>query len=139
MRWCGLLLVLLMASPVAAADLLPKLVGVGFALDRPQPPAARRGAYDQTALTLYSPGLSFWVDVAALQPGDHLVLSLKDPDGGIMAARDLDFDLPKDEYFAFAGMKRPSRGWKRGPYTGTVQVVRGDRILIERSIHTALP
>ncbi|MDQ7246508.1 hypothetical protein [Dongia sedimenti] len=139
MRWCLLLLVLLVASPVAAADLLPRLVGAGFALERPEPQAARRGAYAQTELTLYSPGLSFWVDVAALQAGDHLVLTLKDPDGGLMAARDLDFDLPKDDYFAFAGMKRPSRGWKRGPYTGTVQVVRGDWILIEESIHTALP
>ncbi len=130
---------LLLAGPVHAADLQPELLSAGFSLERPWPEAARRGGYDHTGLTLYSPGLAFWVDVAHLQESDHLVLSLKSPDGGIMAARDIPFSRPTDRFFAFAGARHPQRGWQSGPYIGTVQVIRGDRILIEQTRQIALP
>jgi hypothetical protein len=131
---------LLLAGPAAfAADPQPQLLLAGFSLERPWPEAARRGTYDPTALTLYSPGLAFWVDVAHLQEGDHLVLSLKSPDGGIMAARDIPFSRPTDRFFAFAGAKRPERGWQPGPYMGRIQVIRGDRIFIEQTGQIALP
>ena len=91
------------------------------------------------ALSLFSPGLAFWVETAELQPGDHLVLDLKSPDGGIMAARDIPFSRPTERFFAFAGASRPQRGWQPGPYLGRVQVIRGDRILIEQTEQIALP
>jgi hypothetical protein len=130
---------LLLASPTLAADPAPRLLLAGFSLERPYPEAARRGGYEQTALTLYSPGLAFWADVADLQAGDHLVLSLTGPDGGIMAARDIPFSRPTDRFFAFAGMRHPQRGWQPGAYIGRIQVIRGDRILIEQTGQIALP
>jgi hypothetical protein len=139
LRWLLLVAALLLAGPVHAADPQPQLLLSGFAEERPWPEAARRGAYDQSALTLTSPGLAFWVDVAHLQEGDHLVLSLKSPDGGIMAARDIPFSRPTDRFFAFAGANHPSRGWQSGPHTGRVQVIRGDQILIDETRQIALP
>ena len=133
-----LLAVLLIAGPAAAGS-ATRLVASGFALERPEPDAARRGAYDQTALTIFSPRLNFWVDLSDLQPGDHLVLGLRGPDGAVMAARDIPIPLAKDRYFAFAGAYRPSRGWSPGPYTGKVQVTRGDLIVIEQTNQIALP
>jgi hypothetical protein len=130
---------LLLAMPAHAADPEPELLLAGFSLERPWPEAARRGGYDRTALTLYSPGLAFFVDVAHLQEGDHLVLSLKSPDGGIMAARDIPFSRPTDRFFAFAGVRHPQRGWQSGLYVGRVQVIRGDHILIEDTRQIALP
>jgi hypothetical protein len=130
---------LLLAGPAFAADPQSQLLLAGFSLERPWPEAARRGVYEPTALTLYSPGLAFWVDVAHLQEGDHLVLTLKSPDGGIMAARDIPFSRPTGRFFAFAGAKRPERGWQPGPYKGRIQVIRGDQILIEQSGQIALP
>ena len=134
-----LLAVLLLASPAVAADPEPRLLLAGFSLERPWPEAARRGEYEQAALTLYSPGLALWVDVADLQEGDHLVLNLKSPDGGTMAARDIPFSRPTDRFFAFAGARHPQRGWQSGPYVGQVQLIRGDRILIEETRQIALP
>jgi hypothetical protein len=130
---------LLLAAPTRAADLQPRLLLDGFSLDRPWPEAARRGDYDRTELSLYSPGLALWVDVALLQPGDHLVLRLTSPDGGIMAERDIPFSRPTDRFFAFAGTRRPQRGWQNGPHTGLIQVIRGDRILIDQQRQIALP
>ncbi len=151
LRWGLLPAALLVAGSATAADRHPgpaaieiaevevRLAVMGFALERPDPRTARKGSYGKTALTLYSPGLYFWVDILDLRPGDHLVLSLKAPDGGVMAARDLRFDLAQHRYFAFAGTKRPSRGWAQGSYTGKVEVVRGDRILVEQTNQIALP
>ena len=130
---------MLLAGPAIAADPQPQLLRAGFSEERPWPEAARRGGYNRTALTLYSPGLAFWVDVAGLQPGDHLVLDLKSPDGGIMAARDIPFSRPTDPFFAFAGVRHPQRGWQSGPHVGRVQVFRGDQIVIDATRQIALP
>jgi hypothetical protein len=138
-RWFLLAAASLPASPVLAADLQPELLRAGFALERPWPEAARRGGYDRTDFTLYSPGLAFWVDVGHLAAGDHLVLNLKSPDGAILASRDIPFSRPTDRFFAFAGAKHPTRGWQSGPYIGRIQVIRGDQILIEETHQIALP
>jgi hypothetical protein len=140
MTWFRLLVVaLLLAGPARAADPLPELLRAGFALERPWPEAARRGAYDRTEFTIYSPGLAFWVDVTDLAAGDHLVLSLKSPEDAILAARDVPFGRATDRFFAFAGARHPQRGWQAGPYIGRVQVIRGDQILIETTRQIALP
>jgi hypothetical protein len=140
MTWLRMLVVaLLLASPARAADPEPELLRAGFSLERPWPEAARRGGYDRTEFTIYSPGLAFWVDVGHLAAGDHLVLNLKSPDGAILASRDIPFSRPTDRFFAFAGARYPSRGWQSGPYIGRVQVIRGDQILIEETHQIALP
>jgi hypothetical protein len=56
-----------------------------------------------------------------------------------MAARDIPFDLARERFFAFTSAKRPERGWKRGPYIGNAQIVRGDQILLEQTNQIALP
>ena len=115
------------------------LLGDGFALERPQPDAARHGAYAATALTRLSPALVFWIDVFGLQAGDRLHLQLTGPDGGIMADSETPIDRPKAQYFAFAGARRPSGGWKTGFYVGKLEVLRGDSIVVNESTQTALP
>ena len=137
MKWFWALVAALTVSTAAFAD--PNLISLGFSLRAPEPMAARQHAYDQTDLTLFSPGLQFWADLSQLEPGDHLVLRLKGPDGGILAERDIPIDLAKDRFFAFTGSKRPDRGWQNGAYTGKLQVIRGDRILIEETKQIALP
>jgi hypothetical protein len=114
-------------------------LGDGFALARPEGEAARHGAYDATTLTIQSPALVYWSDVFGLQAGDHLLLSLKDPDGAVMAEQDIPIDRPKAQYFAFAGAKRPGGGWKSGAYAAEVQVLRGDRIVIRHARQITLP
>jgi hypothetical protein len=143
-RWLLLAAASFLASPVRAplvraGDPQPELLLAGFSLERPWPEAARRGGYDRTDFTIYSPGLAFWVDVARLAESDHLVLNLKSPDGGIVAARDIPFSRPTDRFFAFAGTKHPQRGWQPGAYIGRIQVIRGDQILIEETRQIALP
>lgn len=138
-RWLLLAAASLLARPVRAADPAPQLLQAGFAEERPWPEAARRGGYDRTTLAPTSPGLAFWVDVAQLETGDHLLLVLKSPDGGIMAARDIPFSRPTARFFAFAGANHPQRGWQSGPHVGQIQVVRGDQILIEERRQIALP
>jgi len=138
MKWLWLAFALVVASP-AAADPEPRIAKTGFTFERPQPEPARGGAYDRPGFTIYSPSLAFWVDAATLQLGDRLVLVLKGPDGGIMAAQDIRMDRAPDRYFAFAGAQRPPHGWKLGTYTGTVEILRGDRMLAERTDQIVLP
>jgi hypothetical protein len=115
------------------------LLSEGFAVEKPEGEMARHGAYSGTAFTIQSPALVFWIDVFGLQAGDHLVLSLTGPDGGVMAESDTPIDRPKAQFFAFAGAKHPEGGWKAGAYTGKVQVVRGDQIVAEQTSQIALP
>ena len=137
MRLLWLLIVALTVATAAFAE--TRSISLGFALTTPEPAAARHGAYDHTDLTIFSPGLRFWADLAELQPGDHVVLQLKGPDAGILAERDIPIDLGQYRFFAFTGRKHPERGWQSGVYTGILQVIRGDRIVIEQSKQIALP
>jgi hypothetical protein len=115
------------------------LLSAGFALEKPDSEAARHGAYGQTALTLDSPALVFWIDVLGLQAGDHLIVNLKGPDGSMLAESDTPIDRPKPQFFAFAGKRHPDGGWQSGAYTGKIQVVRGDQIVVEETRQIALP
>jgi len=115
------------------------LLSDGFALEKPDTEAARHGAYAGTALTIESPALVFWIDVFGLEAGDHLVLNLTGPDGGVVAKSDTPIDRPKAQFFAFAGTKHPDGGWKSGSYTGKIQVVRGDHIVVQQTNQIALP
>jgi hypothetical protein len=139
MRRIWLLVVAMVFATAAAAETMPQFIGKsGFALEQPEPQLARRGTYGRTVLTIYSPRLVFWADTHYLQAGDHLVLRLKSPDGGIMAERDLKMYLPSP-FFIFVSANRPPLGWKRGTYTGYVEIVRGDQILAVRTDQIALP
>jgi hypothetical protein len=115
------------------------LLGTGFALEKPQPGPARHGAYAVTALTPHSPALVFWIDVFGLQPGDRLRITLTGPDGGILSESETPIDRAKAQYFAFAGSRRPSGGWKTGFYVGKLEVVRGDQVVVQATNQTALP
>jgi hypothetical protein len=115
------------------------LLGTGFALEKPQPDAARHGAYAAAAPTLQSPALVFWIDAFGLQPGDRVRIVLTGPDGGILAESETPIDRAKADYFAFAGSRRPSGGWKTGSYVGKLDVVRGDQIVVQATNQTALP
>jgi hypothetical protein len=106
------------------------LLGDGFALDKPQPDAARHGAYAATELTNLSPALVYWIEVFGLQSGDRLRIILIGPGGPILAARETPIDRPKAQFFAFAGARPPAGGWKSGFYTGRLEVLRGDQIVV---------
>jgi hypothetical protein len=115
------------------------LLGDGFALQQPQPDAARHGAYTATTLTIRSPALVYWIDVFGLQAGDRLVLTLTGPDGAILAQSETPIDRPKAQYFAFAGSRPPSGGWKSGFYVGRLDVMRGAQVVVTQRNQTALP
>jgi hypothetical protein len=115
------------------------LLGDGFALEKPGADAARHGAYAAAALTIRSPALVYWIDVFGLEAGDRLVLTLAGPDGAILAQSETPIDRPKAQFFAFSGNRRPSGGWKRGFYTGTLEVLRGDQVVVTQRNQTALP
>jgi hypothetical protein len=139
MKWLWLAVALVCATAAIAETIPPRIDRTGFALEQPEPQAARGGAYDRTSLTIYSPRLVFWIDAFGLKRGDRVLLTLKGPDHGIMAERILKMDPWPGSVFAFTGANRPPMGWKRGPYTGKVEILRGDLILDARTIQIALP
>jgi hypothetical protein len=115
------------------------LLGTGFALGRPERDAARHGQYRTLELTIYSPDLAFWVDLFGLQAGDHVVLQMVGPEGGVITQSDLRIDQPKPQYFAFTEPRRPSAGWKSGFYVGKLELVRGDQVILKATDQIALP
>ncbi len=151
LRWGLPLAALLVAGSAAAADRHPdpavieiaevevRLAGMGFALDRPDLRTARNGGYGKTALTPYSPGLNVWIDVMDLRPGDHLVLSLKGPDGRRDGRARHPVRSRAASVLCLRGRKASVAWMGARPYTGKVQIVRGDQILVEQTNQIALP
>ena len=85
------------------------------------------------APTSLSPYLVPYVRAIELERGDVIELSLKGPDGVILAGgaqKPLDND--KAQYITYVGKRRPPSGWPSGVYTADYQVRRGGKAVIER-------
>jgi hypothetical protein len=91
------------------------------------------------APTADSPALVAYMRAIELEKGDILDLSLKGPDGAVMAAQSLPpLERDKAQYFAMVGRKRPPAGWAKGRYVATLRVLRAGKPALERQVAMTL-
>ncbi len=95
--------------------------------ERPEAPTT-----EAAALLAYARGIG-------LKAGDVQVLTLKSPDGAVLAINTAE-PLSRDQAqnLIFAGLRRPPEGWRRGRYVGEYVVRNGGRVVLSRSFELAL-
>jgi hypothetical protein len=113
------------------------VLNIGFARGPVDSAAIDAGTID--AGTIAAPDgrsptiLVFFVRLIGLEAGDHVDLSLRGPDGAVIAeSSSLPLDRAKAQWVAFAGRRRTAAGWPKGRYVGAVRAGR-DGSWIERS------
>lgn len=114
-------------SEAALAQIPYRPTGVlvtGFAADRPEPDAARRGAYAAAALPADAQALVFWADTWGVMQGDVQRFAIAGPDGQEVHRSESVVQKSNISWFAFSGKRRPEAGWAPGQYTGTYEIVR---------------
>lgn len=103
----------------------------GFADAAPDITASRSGeslgrvAEDPAALV-------YWVDLFGVQSGDRQEFRLVDPAGRVLVEERRELDASHVSWFAFAGRRRPTEGWRPGWYTATYRLMRGDETIVHR-------
>lgn len=91
------------------------------------------------APTAASPMLIAYVRAINLQGGDVQELTIKAPDGAILATGGQPaLDRAKAQYMTFVGKRASSAGWPSGRYTATYTVRRGGETAITRTFNLQL-
>ncbi len=94
-------------------------------MEKPDWPAARRGAYRAPGITRTAPAIVFWASIFGGQPGDVVTVRLIAPNGSALAEGTTTLDRNKARWFSFAGAKRPGTAWPAGVYRGEFRLSRG--------------
>ena len=100
------------------------LLGAGFAMAKPDWPAARRGAYREPAITRTAPAIVFWASIFGGQQGDVVTVRLIAPNGAALAEGAVTLEGNKAQWFSFAGARRPGAAWPAGVYRGEFRLSR---------------
>lgn len=95
----------------------------GFANVKPDPEAARDGAYDAAELPASSTLLAFWVDLYGQLKGDRRIISLIGPDGAVLARDEAVAEFDKIYLLRFVGDRSPT-GFPPGTYRGRLVLTR---------------
>jgi len=126
-----------MWTPEVAATLayMPTgLLGAAFAGGRPEPEAARRGAF-RLGNTVPDPdALVLWVDLFGVQAGDVEAFTIRAPDGRALLETREPLASSKVSWFAFAGARRPQSGWVPGGYLGAYELTRSGVVVVRTEL-----
>ncbi|MCW2240046.1 M23 family metallopeptidase [Azospirillum canadense] len=111
-------------------------LGAGFAVRIPEDEAARHGEYDADRLTADAPLLVMWSDIMGSKAGDRQRVRIEAADGQVLFEHTTDLASDKAAWFGYQGLKRPAGGWPKGPYRGTVTLIRNGEavVTLERTI-----
>lgn len=86
----------------------------GFAGQVPKAEKARQGLCSTPKVS--SPALVFWVDLFGVQKHDEQSFVLYDPEGKKLVENTTELSESNVVWFAYAGLRRPDGGWKKGRY-----------------------
>lgn len=108
----------------------------GFASERPDPEAARRGRYPDR-LSPDAPMLVMWADLFGVLAGDTQRFEIVGPDGAVVHQAEAPIAASNISWFAFSGRKAPPGGWPAGVYRGTYELIRdGDPVVRDEATVT---
>ena len=92
---------------------------------------------DSPSLTSSSQALLFWVNVIGIKKGDRQEITIRRPDGSLLAQNIQILEKSKVNWLSFVGKKRPRAGWTNGIYTAVYLLHRDGKPIVNRqaSIH----
>ena len=100
------------------------LYHAGFAADRPDPAAIRKGEGLDGLLSASAPALVFWVDIFGVEAGDRLRFQITGPDGKPVLEEEQPIEKTQARRFAYVGKRLKAETWPSGSYTGRVTLTR---------------
>ena len=110
------------------------LLIAGFASERPEAEAIRRGEQRLGAVVRDPPALVLWADLFGAEAGDHQSFRIAAPDGSILLENEDTLAESNVSWFAFGGVRRPDDGWAPGIHSGTFTLSRDGETLISRTV-----
>lgn len=117
----------LWSVPVAAPP--GGLIAAGFSTGIPDYDAIKAGTAAAPRIARDAPALVLWGHAFGSRPGDRIEITITGPDGTEVFAHTEPLDRAQAQLFRAAGRRTPDGGWAPGPYTGTVRMLRDDRVL----------
>lgn len=91
------------------------------------------------AATAASPALVAYVRAIGLETGDVQELTLRAPDGAVLATRQVaPLARPRAQQLVFVGKRRPAAGWPEGAYRASYVVRREGRPAVQRNFEIVL-
>lgn len=118
------------ATAHALAYRATEIINSGFAaapvtMDAIEEEALPAPSSDPDALVFYGRAIG-------LRAGDRITVSIKGPDGSVVADNGADMPSPKAQWMLFAGRRRPRQGWMQGDYSATFAVERNGVATLRR-------
>lgn len=96
------------------------------------------GELNQSFQPAGADALVAWVRVIGLHAGDGQQLTLKYPDGRVIAdSSSKPVDSPKAQFMMFAGKKRPAGGWLAERFVASYRIVNGGRTVLSHDFEFA--
>jgi len=126
-------------TPEAAKPLAYKagaVLNTGFAPGPVTMAAVEDGSVPGADAT--SPAVVAFVRAIELEAGDEVELTLKDPDGAVLATNRVPLDRDKAQYLLFVGKKRPAEGWRTGTYRADCVIWRKGQPAVRQSFEMQL-
>ena len=83
-------------------------------------------------LSSKSKAFLFWVNVVDIRKGDRQKITIRRPDGGLLAENSQTIEKSKVNWLSYVGKKRPQGGWPAGSYTAVYMLTRDKKPIITR-------
>ncbi|MCA8868225.1 MAG: M23 family metallopeptidase [Rhodobacteraceae bacterium] len=126
----------LWAKPIAYAP--GGIMALGFASSAVDYETVRNGPISPETLTVDAPAITIWGYFYGLSRGDEIQISIRMPDGGILTEHSETVSRDRAEAYRFIGKKRTASTWPKGRYDGTVEILRGNQMLDQRTAHITI-
>jgi len=98
-------------------------LSAGFSASVPDYGTIKSGEAAMTNFTVRSPAIVFWGFAYGAKTGDHTHITIDGPSGRIIDQTS-EITRNRAQFFRAAGKKRPRSGWRKGPYIGTITLLR---------------
>ena len=113
------------------------LISIGFA-DRIQDySTVKAGTAAMTDISINAASLTIYGFVFGVRPGDIMRLSITGPNGQVIA-QDITLNKKQARSYRAIGKKRRSAHWPAGAYQGVVALLRGDKLIDQRTTEITL-
>lgn len=113
------------------------LLDAGFAPAIPDYASIKAGTAAADQIARDAPALVVWGYAFGGRAGDILHIAITGPGGRVTDHHDR-LDKDQAQFFRAVGRKTPPGGWPAGPYSGSVTLLRGERIISTRRVETRL-
>lgn len=92
---------------------------------------AQGGKLSSQQLSTRSPGLVFWTQIMGMRDGDRVYLKINQPDGRLFVETVQTIQGNKAVWVGGVGQRRSTSTWMRGEYSGSISVLRQNKVIAE--------